>query len=144
MHTTFDTVILGFGNNTGIEVPAANLAELGSTKRPPVVVTVGDYSYRSTVGVMGGRTLISLPKAHRDASGLKAGDAVTVTLTLEEGPRPVDVPPELQQALEGAGFTERFDALPYSRRKEFARLVADAKGEDTRSRRIDKVLTALG
>ena len=47
METAFETTILGFGNNTGIEVPTEN-------------------------GVMSGRTLISLPKAHREASGLAA------------------------------------------------------------------------
>jgi hypothetical protein len=141
--TTSETVILGFGNNTGIEVPAANLAELGSGKRPPVVVTVAGYSYRSTVGVMSGRTLISLPKAHRDASGLKAGDTVTVSLTLEVGPRPVDVPAELQAALDRAGLHDRFASLAYSRRKEFARQVNDAKGDDTRQRRIEKVMHSL-
>ncbi len=143
MGTTFDTVILGFGNNTGIEAPATNLAELGAGKRPPVVVTVGEYSYRSTVGVMGGRTLIPLSKAHRDASGLKAGDAVTVTLTLDDGPRPVDVPRELRAALDAARLSEKFEALSYSKRKEFVRQVSDAKGEDTRARRVEKVLAAL-
>lgn len=141
--TTFETVILGFGNNTGIEVPARSLAELGSGKRPPVLVTVAGYSYRSTVAVMGGRTLISLPKAHRDASGLKAGDTVTVSLALEEGPRPVDVPAALQAALDAAGLHERFTALAYSRRKEFARQVDDAKSDATRQRRIEKVVQAL-
>lgn len=143
MQTTFDTKISGFGNNAGIEVPASSLTELGAGKRPPVLVTVGDYTYRSTVGVMGGRSLISLPKAHRDASGLKAGDEVTVTLVLEEGPRPVDVPPALHAALEAAGLHDKWDVVTYSKRKEYARLVADAKGEDTRARRIDKVLSEL-
>ena len=141
--TTFETVILRFGNNTGIEVPAGSLAELGSGKRPPVLVTVAGYRYRSTVGVMGGRTLISLPKAHRDASGLKAGDTVTVSLALDAGSRHVDVPPALQAALHEAGLHERFAALAYSRRKEFARQVNDAKGDDTRQRRIEKILQAL-
>jgi len=143
MQTTFDTVILGFGNNTGIEVPDASLAALGSGKRPPVVVSIGDYSYRSTVGVMSGRTLVSLPKVHRDASGLKAGDKVTVTLVLEAGPRPVDVPSQLQAALDRAGLAKRFGELAYSKRKEFARQVVDAKTDETRNRRIDKVIAAL-
>ena len=143
METTFETVILGFGNNTGIEVPAANLAELGSSRRPPVTVTVGDDSYSSTVGVMGGRTLISLPKVHREAAALKAGDAVTVTLVLDQGPREVAVPAQLAAALEGAGLTDRFAALTYSKRKEFARQVQDAKADATRERRIERILTAL-
>lgn len=142
--TTFDTVILGFGNNTGIEVPEEHLAALGGGKRPPVVVAaIGDYTYRSTPGVMSGRSLISLPKAHRDAAGLKAGDAVTVTLTLEDGPRTVEVPPPLAAALQAAGLTDDFAALPYSRRKEFARQVTEAKADATRERRIEKVLAAL-
>jgi hypothetical protein len=143
MQTTFDTVILGFGNNAGIEVPDANLTALGSGKRPPVVVKIGDYSYQSTVGGMGGRTLIPLPKAHRDASGLKAGDAVTVTLVLDAGLRAVDMPEPLQAALEQAGLTEQFEGLAYSKRKEFARQIAEAKTDATRERRIEKVLQAL-
>ena len=143
MQTTFDTEILGFGNNTGIEVPDESLAALGAGKRPPVVVSLGDYSYRSTAGVMGGRTLISLPKVHRDAAGLKAGDRVTVTLVLEEGPRPVDVPAQLQAALDRAGLAQRFGELAYSKRKEFARQVIDAKIDETCNRRIDKVIAAL-
>lgn len=141
--TTFDTTILGFGNNTGIEVPAEALAALGGGKRPPVVVTIGDYSYRSTAAVMGGRSLISLPKAHRDAAGLKAGDAVRVTLVLEQGPRPVEIPAALESALRESGLADTFAQLAYSKRKEFARQVAEAKAEDTRDRRIAKVLQAL-
>lgn len=141
--TDFETVILAFGNNTGIEVPAENLAELGSGKRPAVAVTVAGYSYRSTVGVMSGRSLISLPKAHRDAAGLAAGDRVLVTLVLEEGRRDVEVPIPLAQALREAGLADAFEQLAYSKRKEFARQVSEAKAETTRERRITKVLDAL-
>ena len=142
--TTFDTVILGFGNNTGIEVPEAQLAALGGGKRPPVVVSIGDYTYRSTAGVMGGRSLISLPKAHRDAAGLRAGDAVTVTLTLEGGPRSVEVPEPLAAALREARLTDTFEHLAYSKRKEFVRQVNEAKAAETRDRRIAKILDTLG
>jgi Bacteriocin-protection, YdeI or OmpD-Associated/Domain of unknown function (DUF1905) len=143
MRTSFQTTILGFGNNTGIEVPQANLDELGAGKRPPVVVTVADYTYRSTVGVMSGRTLLSLAKAHREAAGLRAGDTVNVTLVLDDGHRDVEVPPQLQAALDDAGLTERFAGLSYSKRKEHARQVADAKTETTRERRVEKVLASL-
>lgn len=143
MHTTFDTVVLGMGNNTGIEVPPTNLAELGTGRRPPVVITVAGYTYRSTVGVMSGRSLIPLSKPHRDASGLAAGDAVTVTLTLDDAPRIVHVPPVLQAALDAERLADRFAALAPSRRKEFTRLVAEAKSDDTRARRVEKVLKAL-
>lgn len=141
--TTFETVILGMGNNTGIEVPATNLAELGSSRRPAVAVTVAGYSYRSTVGVMGGRSLLSLPKAHRDAAGLAAGGRVVVSLVLEEGRRDVELPGALTQALQEAGLTTAFEQLAYSKRKEFARQVEEARADATRERRISKVLDAL-
>lgn len=143
MQTTFETAIRGFGNNTGIEVPPENIEELGAGKKPPVQVQVAGYSYRSTVAVRGGTFLISLSKAHREAAGLAAGDHVSVTLVLDDGPRTVDVPPELAAALKGAGLSETFAALSYSKRKEFCRQVADAKAEDTRTRRIAKVIEAL-
>lgn len=144
MQTTFTTTILGFGNNAGIEVPPEHVAALGKGKRPPVVVAVGGYRYQSTVGVMAGRSLIPLAKVHREASGLKAGDEVTVTLTLETDTRTVDVPGALQAALKKAGLTDRFEALSYTRRKEYARTVAEAKAEATRDRRIAKVIDEFG
>jgi antitoxin component of MazEF toxin-antitoxin module len=143
MSTTVRTQIRGFGNNTGIEVPAENIAELGAGKQPPVQVTVAGYTYPSTVAVRGGTFLISLSKAHREASGLSAGDSVEVTLVLEDGPRTVHVPPALAEALEAAGLNQAFAELSYSKRKELCRQVADAKAEETRTRRIAKVVDAL-
>ncbi len=143
MQTTFRTEIRGFGNNTGIEVPPANIAELGSSKKPPVKVTVAGYTYQSTVAVRGSTFLISLSKAHREAAGLSAGDQVEVTLVLDDGPRSVDVPPALADALKEAGLSDTFEAQSYSKRKEFCRQVADAKAEDTRARRVATVIDSL-
>ena len=143
MKATFKTVIRAFGNDAGIEVPDDVIAKLGATKKPPVVVTMGKYTFKSTVGVMGGLSLISFSKAHRDASGLAAGDAVSVTLELDEGPREVDVPAELLKALKKAGLTKAFDTLAYSKRKECARQVAEAKTSETRERRIAMVIDSL-
>lgn len=142
MRTTFETEIAGFGNNTGIEVPPDRLAELGGSKRPPVVVDVNGYVYRSTIGSMGGRAMLALAKAHRDASGLKAGDPVTVTLELEVGDREVDVPHELRVALASAGLSDQFASLSYSKRKNLALRISEAKSQATRDRRIQAALDA--
>ncbi len=144
MQTTFTTTILAMGNNTGIEVPPANVAELGASKRPSVVVAIGEYRYESTVAVMGGKYLIPLNKAHRDASGLNGGDAVTVTLTLETAPRTVEVPADLAAALAAAGAAARFAALAPSHRKEHVRHIEDAKTAATREKRIAGVVVKMG
>jgi len=85
MKTTIDTTILGFGKNAGIEVPVVNLTELGSSKRPPVIVKIGSYSYKSTIGVMNGKFMIPLANVHLEPSGLASEDKVTVNLTLDSG-----------------------------------------------------------
>lgn len=143
MKTTFSTTILSMGNNTGIEVPPANLAELGSGKKPAVTVTVAGYSYASTVAVMGSKYLIPLSKAYREASGLKGGDTVEVTLELETAPRTTPIPEDLAAALGTAGATGRFESLAFSKRKEFVRQVEEAKTPETRARRIEKILGQL-
>jgi hypothetical protein len=143
MKTTFTTNILGIGNNTGIEVPAKNIAELGESKKPAVKVNVSGYSYPSTVAVMSGKFMIPLSKAHREAAGLKANDKVTVTLELETAPRTFEVPDDLAKALTKAGVRKMFDAAAPSKRKEFVRQVEDAKTQETRERRITKILETL-
>jgi Domain of unknown function (DUF1905) len=43
------TVELGGKTATGIEVPEDVVAALGSGNRPPVAVTIGGHTYRTTV-----------------------------------------------------------------------------------------------
>ena len=93
---TFRTVLHQQGNNVGIVVPDAVVAELGAGKRPLVKVTIdGAYSFVYTIAVMGGRNMIGFSAAHRAASGFQGGDEVEVALELETAPREVDMPPEL-------------------------------------------------
>jgi hypothetical protein len=143
MTTTFTTTILGFGNNAGIEVPALNLAELGAGKRAQVIVHIEAYSFKSTLGNMAGITLISFSKAHREASGLKAGDRVVVKLELDSGYREVEIPIELKAALAEKDLEETFTKLVYSKRKEFCRQVTDAKSQETKVRRIEKIVAEI-
>lgn len=143
MKTTFRTTLKAFGNNTGIVVPAANLAELGGSKKPPVKVTVNGYAYDSTVASMGGEFLISLSKAHREAAGLKGGDEVTVTLELDAASRTVDVPDSLKAALQQGDLLGDFEKLSVSKRKAHVLSVSEAKTEETRQKRIQKVLDTL-
>ena len=84
---------------TGIEVSDEIVAGLGQGKRPPVRVTIGGYSYRTTVARMGGRFLISLSAENLAAAGVAAGDEVEVGLELDDAPREVEVPADLAAAL---------------------------------------------
>lgn len=144
MKATYATVIWADGNNTGLEVPADVISSLGSSKRPPVVVSLAGYSYRSTVAVMGGVFMIPLSKANREAAGVKGGDRVDVTLELDLAPRTVDVPDDLAAALEAEpGARAAFDASAPSMRKEYVRQVESAKAAETRARRIAAIVEKL-
>ncbi|SEL14728.1 protein of unknown function [Streptacidiphilus jiangxiensis] len=72
---------------TGIPVPEEIVTGLGAGKRPPVRVTLNGYTYRTTLGVMGGRTLISVSAAIRQAASVAAGDQLPVTIELDTEPR---------------------------------------------------------
>ena len=92
---------------------------------------------------MDGKVLIPFAGVHREASGFWAGDTVEVELVLETGPRLVDVPEDLAAALKSAGLMQAFEAKNYSTRKAYALAVSEAKAEDTKTRRIDKIIAEL-
>ncbi len=143
MKTTYSTVVLGFGNHAAIEIPLNNLEEIGGNKRAPLKVTINEYTYQSTATGMDGKCLVVFPSRDRLASGVSSGDRVKVTLELDDGYRNVNTPPELKSALVSNNLTSIFYNLSYSKRKEFAQQVAEAKAEETKKRRIAKIVETL-
>jgi len=132
------------GNNTGIEVPADVVAALDAGKRPPVVVNVNGYEYRSTVAPMGGRYLLPFSADRRKESGINGGDVIDVELTLDTEPRTVEVPDDLRAALDASPTAATaWEALSYTYKKEHVRSVLDAKKAETRTRRISAVIAKL-
>lgn len=142
-HPVTYTATIEGTTTTGFEVPAGVIDQLGAGRRPAVVVTLGDFTFRTTVGVMGGRCLIPISKERREQSGIASGQDIEVTLAVNTEPRIVEVPDDLAAALAEADVTPAFDALAPSRRKEHVRSVVDAKAPETRLRRIVKVVGSL-
>ena len=123
-------------------VPDEIIEQLGAGQRPAVLVSLNGYEYRNTVGVMGGRHLISINAAIRQETGLNAGDPIRVVLTLADRPAEVTVPGDLAAALSAAPAAEAFFAkLPGSLRRYHVDNINAAKTAQTRQRRIDKAVT---
>ena len=137
------TINLAGKTATGIQVPPDVVEGLGAGKKPPVRVTIRGYTYRSTIAKRGDRYLVGVSAENRAGAGVAAGDEVDVEIELDTEPREVTVPADFADALDDADARRTFDALSYSRRKEFVRGIEDAKQPETRQRRITKAVGAL-
>jgi len=129
---------------TGIPVPEEIVGELGAGKKPAVSVTIGEYTYQSTIGSMGGKFMIPLSAEHRKGAGVEAGDEVDVDIELDTTPRELTVPADFIEALEHETEAKHFfDGLSYSNKRRFVLSIEGAKTAETRQRRIDKAIVTL-
>ena len=131
------------GEMPTVEIPFDVKATYGST-RAKVRVTVNGVVLRTSVAAMGGKSLIGFRKEIRDVAGLEMGATITVTIEPDTAPRIVEVPQDLRRALaRNAAARKAFERLSYSHRKEHAQWVAGAKKEETRARRVARVIEML-
>lgn len=142
---TFTATIIGDGEGstmTAIGVPFDPRDVFGKA-RAPVVVRLNGHTFRSTIAVMGkdaaGKPCVFVPlrKSNREPAGVRAGDRVKVTLTLDTAVRTVEVPGDLKRALKSAGVLDVFEAMSYTHRREYVEAVEGAKKPQTRERRIE-------
>jgi Bacteriocin-protection, YdeI or OmpD-Associated/Domain of unknown function (DUF1905) len=141
----FHSVVqLGGKTATGIPVPEEVVTSLGSSKRPPVRVTINGHSYRSTLASRGGQFMLPISAENRASAGVAAGDEVEVDIELDTEPREVTVPPDLAEALERDVEAKRyFEGLSYSQKQRHVLPIEQAKTAETRQRRIGKALNNL-
>jgi hypothetical protein len=138
------TIELAGKTATGIEVPAAVVAKLGSSKKPAVRVTIKGYTYRSTVATMSGRFMLPISAEVRGAAGVAARDKVEVDVELDTAPREVTVPPDFARALSREPAAKRFfEGLSFSNKQRIVIAIEGAKAAETRERRIAKSVTSL-
>jgi hypothetical protein len=133
----------GVGEVALIEVPFDVKAFFGKA-RPPIVANVGGYEFRTTPAIYGGKTFVGLRKSHVQASGLKFGQSVKVTLTLDAEERTVATPKELAAAFKkDKKAAAAWEKLSFTHKKEHAEAISGAKKPETRARRVEKALAML-
>lgn len=112
--------------------------------RPPVVVTVNGYSFRSTPAIYDGKAYIPMRASNREAAGVSIGQVYEVTLTLDTAPREVEVPAALADALAAnPAAAAAWETLSYTHQREHADAVETAKSDATRTRRVAKTVEML-
>jgi hypothetical protein len=118
---------------------------LGGLKQMRVVGTVNGVAYQSSTMPYGGRGLfMGVHKATREAAGVSVGDAVVVVVSRDESPRVLEIPAELESAFAVEPMLrQRFDALSFSRRRDIAAPISQAKRPETRAARLEKAIGRL-
>ncbi len=117
------------------------MAKLGPARKYPVVVTIGDFSFRNTVSWYKGAFAIAFSAENRAASALAAGDEVEVTLEIDDQPRVLELADEFQLAL--GDRLDDFRALSYSKQRGFYEPWEKAKSQETRDKNLAKIIAAL-
>jgi hypothetical protein len=116
----------------------------GTRGRVPVKGTINGFPFRSSLMPMGGCHMMPVNKALCDSSGTKSGDIVAVVMERDEEERSVDAPAELERELKKSRKArERWEKLAFTHKKEMALAISGAKQEETRKRRLAKVMQVL-
>lgn len=128
-----------------LPVPFDVQAVFGTKARVAVRGTLNGVPYRNWLLPNGdGSHSMPVNKKLLAEAHLSAGDAVEVDMSLDTEARQVEVPEDLQDALNASGDMEDvFNALAYSYRKEFVEWITGAKRPDTRARRVERTLELL-
>jgi len=143
MGVSYSTEVLGEGTHASLLIPDWVLEELKTNKRAPLKVTINGHTYQSTAVGVAGECRVVFPQKERVAAGASSGETVTVLLELDAGFREVEMPEELSAALSQANLEDAFAEQSYSKRKEFAGSVREAKAAETKSRRVQSVIDKL-
>lgn len=98
--------------------------------------------HRTSISIYRGQWMMVVNAAMR-AGGLEPGAVYECDVTVDTEVRMVEVPDDLQAALDAAGLAGAFASKSFTNRKEWVRGVVEAKKPETRIARIAKVVAAL-
>ncbi len=116
----------------------------GTRGRVPVRGTINGFPFRSSLMPMGGCHMMPVNKTLCEGAGVKPGDLVDIVMERDEQERTVEPPAELQRELKKSKKArERWESLSFTHKKEMANSIIGAKQEETKQRRLAKVLQVL-
>ena len=132
------------GGGAVARIPEDQVAPLGGRKQMRVSGTVNGVAFKSSTMPYRGAFYLGVHKATREAAGIGFGEPIEIELTRDTSPRQLALPEELEAAfkLEPA-LGERFASLSFTRRREMADPIGEAKRPETRARRLEDALNRL-
>jgi hypothetical protein len=128
-----------------VEVPAAVAAAAGLTHAARVRGTVNGVPYRSSLMKYSGVFHLGLHKPVLAKAAVAQGARVEVSIERDDEPMPTDVVPEDFAKLlkRDRAAANAWDVLRPSRKREYVKLIVEAKKPETRVRRLHRVMALL-
>jgi Domain of unknown function (DUF1905)/Bacteriocin-protection, YdeI or OmpD-Associated len=113
----------------------------GTIARVPVRGTINGFPFRSSLMPMGGCHFMAVNRTMREGASCKAGDIVSVVMERDTLPRTVKVPDPLKKALaKNKTAQANWKKYSFSNQKEMALAIIEAKQEETRARRLTRIV----
>jgi hypothetical protein len=141
----FHSVIEPGGGSGAFIVIPFDVEKTFGKKRVKIKATIDGEPYRGTLVRMGApHHVLIVHKEIREKIGKTSGDEVTVELEEDLELRQVEIPADLQKALQ-AGPTAQafFNRLSFTHQREYVFWITDAKREQTRQGRIQRTIEML-
>ena len=131
----------GNGGGAYVLFPFDVETEFGVKGRVPIRASINGIPYAGSLSNCGGRRhVLGILKSIRNQIEANIADEIEIELWKDDTTRTVDVPAELLQALRAKGALGQFENLSYTHRKEYCRLINEAKTEQTRTRRVQNAV----
>lgn len=130
------------GSSVAALTPPFDVKEIfGTIARVPVRGTINGFPFRSSLMPMGGCHYMVVNRTMREGACCKAGDTVAVVMERDTAPRVVEVPAVLKKALARSKAAQtNWKKYSFSNQKEMARAITEAKQEETRARRVARIM----
>ncbi len=116
----------------------------GTRARVPIRGTINGFPFRSSLMPCGARRMMPVNKKLCAGAGVQPGDIVDVVMERDEEERTVEAPPLLRKTLaKNKTAQANWDKLSFTHKKEMALAILGAKQEETRTRRLEKIVNIL-
>jgi hypothetical protein len=141
----FRTKLIGEkGSEVAAVKPPFDVPTVFGAKRVPIKGTVNKFPFRSTLCNMGDGYFFVVNKTMREGGRCKAGDEVDVVIARDRGERVVEVPANIKKVIAtNQKAQSTWDSLSFTCKKEWVRAIEDAKREETKKSRMDKLMAAM-
>lgn len=142
----FKTKLAGVENmeSAAMRPPFDVPSVFGTKARVPVRGTINGAAFRGSLCNMGDGYFMVVNKELRAAAQCKAGDTVDIVLERDREERVIETPDEIKKAVSANKTAQAtWESLSFTHKKEWVRAVADAKKEETRRARIEKLVAAM-